>query len=99
MNAKGFNVTGHMKGSHTFGKIQKVHLELFRKEIIHRSREADQKMKIRMMGKYLQSLEIQQQRKTYREQTGNNARDKDLNWDSFKPHLGMAAFNALVKKE
>ena len=56
-------------------------------------------MKIRMMSEYLKSLEIEQQRKTYREQTGNDARDKNLDRGSFKPHVGTAAYDALVEKE
>ena len=99
VNATGFHATDHMKGQYAFGKLRKVHLQLVRDKIVRRGGVVEPKLGIRALGKYLQGLEVEQQRKTYREQTGNDTRDEDLTRDSFKPHAGTAAFNALLKKE
>ena len=99
VNARGFEVKDHMKGRYTIGKLQKVHLHLVREEIVHRGGDVDLNMGIRMLGKCLQILEVEQQRKTFRESTGNSSRDEYMHRDSFKPHVGTAAHNALLEKE
>ena len=92
-------MTDHMKGRYAIGKLQKVHLHLVREEIVHRGGEVDSNTGIIMLDKCLQRLEVEQQRKTFRERTGNSAREEDLNSDSFKPRIGIVAYNALLEKE
>ena len=56
-------------------------------------------MKIRKLGKCLLALEIAEQRKTYKERTGTDARDEDLNTTTFKPCCGTPEYNALLRKD
>ena len=99
VNETGFKVTDHMRGRFPYGKLQKVHLLLVQAEIRHRGGEVDPKMKIRKLGQYLKTLDIENQRKTYKERTGVDARDEDLNTTTFKPCCGTTEYNALLRKD
>ena len=99
VNATGFDPTDLMVDRFPYGKLRTVHLDLVRAEILSRGGEVDTTMKIRALGKYLLQLELEMQRKTYKERTGNDARDEDLNRNTFKPHHGTADFNALLQKD
>ena len=50
------------------------------------------------MGKYLLSIELQEQRKTYKERTGKDARDEQLNKGTFETFRGTAVYYALLQK-
>ena len=65
-NARGFEVTDHMKGRYAIGKLRKFHLHLVLEELVHRGGEVDSNMGIIILGKCLQRLEVEQQRKTFR---------------------------------
>ena len=98
VDARCFEVTDHMKGRYAIGNLIKFHLHLIREEIVHRGDEVDSNMGIIIMSECLKRLEAEQQRKVFRERTGNSARDEDLNRDSFKPHVRTATYNALLEK-
>ena len=99
VNETGFNVTDHMRGRFPYGKLLTVHIPLIQAEIFHRGGEPNPKMKIRKLGKCLLELEIANQRKTYKERTGTDARDEDLNTTTFKPCCGTSEYNALLWME
>ena len=99
VNTTGFDVTDHMQGRFPYGKLLTTHIPLVRAEIIHRGGDVDPKMKIRTLGKCLLALDLERQRLTYRETTGRDARDEDLNKSTFESHCGTAYFNALLRKE
>ena len=85
IRATGIDMKDHMMGRFPYGKLGIVHLNLVREELAHRGSEVDTKMRIRNLGKYLLSIELQEQRKTYKERTGKDARDEDLNKSTFEP--------------
>ena len=99
INETGFKVMDHMRGRFPYGKLLKVHLLLVQAEIRHRGGEVDPKMKIRKLGQYLKTLDIENQRKTYKERTGVDARDDDLNTTTFKPCCETTEYNALLRKD
>ena len=99
VNTTGFDVTDHMQGRFPYGKLLTTHIPLVRAEIIHRGGDVDPKMKIRALGKCLLALDLERQRLTYREMTGIDARDQDLNRSAFEPSCRTADFNALLQKE
>ena len=99
VNETGFNVTDHMRGRFPYCKLLTIHIPLIQAEICHCGCEPDPKMKIRKLGKCLLELEIANQRKTYKERTGTDVRDEDLNTTTFKPCCGTSEYNALLRKE
>ena len=56
-------------------------------------------MKVRKLGKCLLMLDLELQRKTYKETTGKDARDENLKSVSFEPCRGTADYDALMQKE
>ena len=88
-----------MLGRFSYGKLRIVHSNLFQSYIIHRGGVVDPKMKVRKLGKCLLKLDLELQRKTYKEMPGKDARDENLKSVSFEPFLGTADYDAFLQKE
>ena len=99
VNASGFDVTDHMLQRFSYGKLGIVYLNLVWSDIIHRGGVVDPKMKVRKTGKCLLKLDLELQRKTYKETAGKDARDENLKSVSFEPVRGTADYDALMQKE
>ena len=90
LNATTFNRNAHTVGRLPCGKLQTVHLDLVRADIFYCGGAVDHKMGIRRLGNCLLEFELEFQSKIYKERTGNDARDEDLNHNTFKHHHGKS---------
>ena len=99
VKASRFDVADHMLGRFLYGKLEIIHLNLFRSVIIHRGGVVNPKMKVQKLGKCLLKLDLDLQMKPYKKTTGKDARGEKLKSVSFEPFRGMANYDALLQKE
>ena len=82
----GFEATSHMKGEVIYSKLGTKHVMLVQAEIGFRGHTFDKKDGIRKLGKQLQEIDVERQRKHLIETTGNNAPDeKKINTKAYLP--------------
>ena len=79
VNKTGYDTTDHMNGRMPYSSLRIPHIHLVQAEITFRCGNFDPKEKIRALEKRLKEMDKKQQRETYKEKNGVDARDSDLN--------------------